>query len=734
MARAMKTFSPSPSSASVSSPATLPVSPASAHACPHPHPHPHPVLEALEARLAPAGLITLTTAGGVLTITGDGADNGLAIIDVPGTGQWQLDNAGGLTTTFILNGVMVAAGTTFEAQNSIKATLGDGNDALLIDPSAAPSSMLTPGGISINAGKGNDEIRIGTASSDQLMTGAVTVDLGEGNDQFATLATSVYSGAVKITGGLGNDEVRFDGASADQVFLKGLTVDMGIGDDTFAATAKRFAVAGALNVTTGGGVILTPTISFSSDLMTFDGPVTLSVGSGASNILLGNAATDVLQFGAGLKINGGTGADTVSLRGIHTYAGAVAVDLKDGGNKMTIEDAASFTAPSLSVKGGSGTDHLLLDDNSITVINGALTVSLGSNTNTLEMDPGAKLTAGSLAYTGGTGMEFVDLSGASFHVLGSMSVNLGADGNSDIDIAPAVTGYVGGNLTFTGAKGADDLDFNTPDLRIGGGLKFALGAGSNTVDTAGMLLQVAGGMTYTGGKDSDFLVVSNDNFVVARNLTFTSGGTLTSDQLFLRPVNGSVGSVAYTGGAGLDSVLLGHVDGTTTVRLTINGAVSVNLGAGLAQFVTTDAYVHGATSVVSTGASIDQDGILLQQSTFNGPVTFSLGAGGSLFTASDVFMRGAFTLNTGGGDDTVNLDTSAGTMADSYWFGTVKILTGAGEDVVTIGTNPMVANAANHFYRNLIIDGGADADTLNPVLPGSNTFHGSAVLQKSNFP
>lgn len=695
---------------------------------------PCPVLESLEPRLAPAGTVIVTTAGGVLTMTGDASNNVIDINDLPMTGQWSIDDNAS-ATNFILNGVAVGNSFNIPAQTAIKATLGDGDDDLFIAPSGTPSGMLLPGGLTVNAGKGNDDILIGTSSSTQrIIFGAVTVDLGEGNDTFDVTLAAYYNGAVKITGGLGNDDVRFDATSdtADHVFQKGLTVDLGAGDDIFSATAYRIAIAGAFTVTGLGGAGLTPTVTITSQQFLVDGAVSLSVAAGNTTYTIGDAPTDAYQFASGFKITGGTGNDIVLFEGNHTHVGALVVDLKDGVNTTTLVTNSTLAANAFSVIGTAGNDSFLQDDGSKMLINAALTLSLGNGSNDWKADPMAELTAGSVVYNGGTGNDLINYAGASFRVLGGMTLSLGTGGTGDVDLAPTVSGYVGGILGLNGGAGNDDIDFNSPDIRIVTGLKAALGAGTNSLSTVGTLLQIAGGFSYAGGAGQDQVTVTNDLFLVAKAVTFSGGGSTGSDYLYLRPVDGTVGSVGYTGGAGTDYLVLGETTGAVTNRLTINGAVTGSGGAGTAWAYVVDTYIHGNYTFTNASTAPDGELIVFAESTFNGLVNVTTGAGSSTTSIGDVFVRGNFTLNTGAGMDNVNIETSAGTTL-SNWFGLVTINLGAGADTIALGTNPVVANAGSNFFRNVKVDGGADADMFTVAQPGSNTYNNSTLTQL-NFP
>jgi hypothetical protein len=78
-------------------------------------------IEILEARVAPAGLITATFVGGVLTLTGDNLDN-VVNLEAPGQITFRLTGFNG--TTIALNGAPAAAVVLLDgAVTSLKAQL-----------------------------------------------------------------------------------------------------------------------------------------------------------------------------------------------------------------------------------------------------------------------------------------------------------------------------------------------------------------------------------------------------------------------------------------------------------------------------------------------------------------------------------------------------------------------------------------------------------------------------------
>src|SRR5688500_11836639 len=109
-------------------------------------------IEILEARVAPAGLVTATFAGGILTLTGDTAGNELAITFL---GQDIFRVAGDHCTALALSGApAVATLAISRALASVKADMGVGDDVLAL------SVITTTGAVSFDGGDGHDTLTI----------------------------------------------------------------------------------------------------------------------------------------------------------------------------------------------------------------------------------------------------------------------------------------------------------------------------------------------------------------------------------------------------------------------------------------------------------------------------------------------------------------------------------------------------------------------------------------------
>lgn len=678
-----------------------------------------PVIEPLEAKIAPAGTVILSTAGGVLTITGDAADNGIAITDVPGSGFWTItDPLAG--TSYILNGAAQAAPFNIPPQKAIIANLGDGNDQMNLQPSLTPSGLVLAT-LSVNLGGGNDTLNLGTSSARNLqVTGATTLNLGEGNDTLNMTQSATFGGAVKVLGGGGNDAVTFSGVSGEQVFLKGLNVDLGTGNDTFTVNVLRFSVAGGpllvKNTGTDGGA---STFSINSELALVTTPAVFSTKLANLTVNLGNSSADTLHFGSSLSVIGANGTDAVSVNSQLTAAGAVTFDLKNGTNAVTLATNGSLSARAFTQKGGAGADALQIQDGHDLFLGGALNVALGAGSNFFSTAGASTLLAGSMVMTGGAGTDTLALQGASANILGSLTTSLGGGSNITFVNTSAST-FIGGNLTVNGLEGADAFVVNTPQFTLLGSLSVKLGNGTNNAVLQGAAAYIGGGVNYTGGADTDTLQSANTSLIINKTTVFKGGAG--SNTVFLAPVTGSIGPVSYIGGANDDILALGHNDGTSTTRLSVNGAVNGSFGTGAMQLLITDSILHGPLNVKGAAKTGETEQVILNQSVLNGVVNLAFGAGNGDYFFEDVTVRGLFNLNTGAGDDTVRLDNNGGTTTLSHWFGSVKILTGAGSDTVLVGSNPAVANAGNFFYRDFLVDGGADADNFTQ---GNNTFLGA---------
>jgi hypothetical protein len=214
------------------------------------------ILESLEAKLAPAGLVTITlTTSGAMTITGDVENNEIAISN-NGNGTWTIqDLVGAADTLFSINGnTAISSLATFIA-SSIKVDLGAGDDVFFID------GLATAGSVSVKGGSGADQLELEKCQ----IAGGLSLDTGIdllGTNNLLSISNTIISGAVSLKGNNGADTVIFD----TNKLYGTVTVDTGDSYDSF--TSKDTAYANNVNIRMGGG----------NDLVAFDGRTDLAKG------------------------------------------------------------------------------------------------------------------------------------------------------------------------------------------------------------------------------------------------------------------------------------------------------------------------------------------------------------------------------------------------------------------------------------------------------------------------
>jgi hypothetical protein len=165
--------------------------------------HTAPSIEPLEVRVAPAGLITATFTGGILTLNGDAAANELGLTS-GAEGTFDLTGLNGTLIAF--NGAAAAASVAaVGAIVSLKATMGAGADRL--ESTAVP-------------------------------LGAFSFDGGDGDD-VVDLETTVVKGAFSFNGGNNDDTL----SSISPIFLVGGALETAPTPSTSAPPASRSAAS-----------------------------------------------------------------------------------------------------------------------------------------------------------------------------------------------------------------------------------------------------------------------------------------------------------------------------------------------------------------------------------------------------------------------------------------------------------------------------------------------------------
>ncbi|RLS44711.1 MAG: LEPR-XLL domain-containing protein, partial [Planctomycetota bacterium] len=166
--------------------------------------------EALEDRVLLAGNVTasINTLTGAWTITGDGAANGVAIVDTDGdaNGLYEIETDATTNLTLVVDGVATNLGLGANSGDipgdvwptSVVINLGAGNDEFaLVDSEISGDFDNEALNLTINAGDGNDVVSIYGAGDINL--GNVSIDGGKGNDQLYVYTLNAI--ALSVAGG-----------------------------------------------------------------------------------------------------------------------------------------------------------------------------------------------------------------------------------------------------------------------------------------------------------------------------------------------------------------------------------------------------------------------------------------------------------------------------------------------------------------------------------------------------
>jgi hypothetical protein len=405
------------------------------------------VLESLEPRFAPAGLVALNlTAAGALTITGDAQNNDFIITE--SGDEWTISALPGGTTEFTLNGGAVQSILTFNAPNSVKATLGDGNDEMVLE------GVMIPKTLNVNMGNGDDILEI--ASSD--IYGTTKVVMGNGDDLF--------------------------NARGDLYFAKGMNVNLGKGANTFDVSADTLLSDGNILATASGTAFEGQLFAFSTGIGEVNGSLTMRTTTASiTDFIVGDFAADSLVVTKGLTLQSGTGDDLVTLRGDLFVGGVFSMRLGNGNNSVVTTDLDELSTRGLTYTGGTGTDTFLLEARDV-VVDGNFVFTGGGGTNTLDLFTSEYLgITNNLTYKGGSGDDTFIVDGPT--VVVTKAVSMAASSGSDFMGINTVVGDFG-SLRYTGGAGLDQLDVGQFEggsdlISIYGAVSLRLGSGAADV-------------------------------------------------------------------------------------------------------------------------------------------------------------------------------------------------------------------------------------------------------------
>jgi hypothetical protein len=255
--------------------------------------------EALERRELLAGDVLVSVVHGDLKITGDAANNNIAV------------TAGAEANTLVITGL---DGTNLRL---VDRTTGEPGEAM------SELTVTARGDVKIRLGEGNDTV----ALTDANVRGNLSVQTGDGDDN-VELSNEVAA--------------ELDGNGLDAMLgLRGrVNINTGDGEDNVSVAN---AVRGRLAIDTGDG----------DDSVSLSGEVEEEAGLG-----LGSALGGAIGFHASssVQVNLGEGNDDFTLANVETSAN---VHVNAGSGDDTI-DVDSLTARVVRVLGGEGADNVSL--------------------------------------------------------------------------------------------------------------------------------------------------------------------------------------------------------------------------------------------------------------------------------------------------------------------------------------------------------------------------------------
>jgi hypothetical protein len=590
-------------------------------------------IEALETRLAPAGIIAVSVnSAGTLTLANIAGQDGDEAITIErfGDGSFQLTPGSGVTLRI--------GGTDF----------------------TTPQILFGITGLTANLGAGNDTVIL----NDCIFSKAATVNLGNGNNSFV-MSSSMVTGTLLVTAGTGDDLVSFDGSASG--VGGAVTIKLGAGQDAVTSSVNRLTLNAGLTFDGGAGNDILSLAVTDSDDVYIVGNLKFIGGAGDDILAIGTTNT---TFGAtgSVMLTDTAGNETVTITGTRFDTGALSLLAGAGTNSLTTSATDLVVARNFQWTSGTGTDTVDINGTNLRV-GGTLDIALGAGPGSASLDATALVQVSGalkLSSTGGAGAARDLTIDTGVLVVGGKLTLSGGAGNGDLDVFGGTVIQLGLGAAFTSGLGATDQKLSTNGVLIsigavsmthagndgrlsvfGGGsgdsvIKGALtmkGGDDQSITLTGTITGAVTLTTAANPVDAPQIAIAGNgqdglSFVGAVKATLTSvaGGT---GRFFIQaPTFESTAS--FIGGAGADEILL---DNLVALK-----AVTVNLGAGADHF------------------RIETNGVI-PNSTYFGSLTMLGGAGADLFTiggdaASQVIdFRNAVTANGGADTDTLTVGT-----------------------------------------------------------------------------
>ncbi len=329
------------------------------------------VAQCLEDRQMLAGDVLANFAAGTLTITGDGAGNGVEIVPGDNPGEYRVIGT-------VVNGVMTqVTGTGVfieDPLSAINVNLAGGSDTFTIRGTSVANQLDIHGNVTITETTGLNTINLintrvtgafnvlgGTDEDNVEMVGSrvigpTNLTLGEGNNSAMIIGGTVLDGNLNFTSGASEDSLFIYEAEIDGV----VTVGMGAGND-------KVVMGMTTDATVGGDITLN--LGPGNDRAIFHDTdakrtVTINGGDGNNVVDIEQSKIGVSVPGTVLTINNAAGHDTLAIRE-SLISDDVVVNNGVGSFGSETDIVNSELRGDFDLTGDNGVDDLLVSDSQI---------------------------------------------------------------------------------------------------------------------------------------------------------------------------------------------------------------------------------------------------------------------------------------------------------------------------------------------------------------------------------
>jgi Ca2+-binding RTX toxin-like protein len=585
-------------------------------------------------------------------------------------------NAGGGNNTFHVQGT----GTATEINT------GAGNDTVTVGDA---SNTLTGigGALSVNGQGGTDQLNLndqgtGTSQNYSINSTGVTATTAAGSISYSGFSSLTLNGS---TGSLDNYNVAPSAITTYTVNANGSSASLSV------------SLSGASNPK------LTPT-GPEAGTFTFGNRQNVSyAGIAVVNAAPASGTYDMIFDMATLGFQGGSGLDTIVAQLDSSGTNLQMLVGDNGGAPTLIFSGSAASVASLDVIGSSDNDLFEIAETS-----GGLPsftgTALGSHSD------GGSLPAGSLNpaniginFDGGSGSNTLELSFLTSRNVADFSDNAGPANSENVSVAGAFT-LSAENLrpnVFVGAGGTLIIDATANPMvttlnfaAVGGGTNIVsdpLGEGFESATFSGFdsveVLAGTGPHTVTLQSADGSAPPSPGHPLTAISLSGNNSfGTNTGPNTINAQMLPATISLSLLGAPGNDTF---NVGSTSNTLGPIQGAVSVNGGGGTDTLNINDQGTAGAQTYTITSTSVAATS-LAQTLTYSKIASLVLNGGTGANTYDVQSTDAGTTVNTGPGNDTVNVGSTSNTLAGI--LGQVNVNGGGGTDFLNVNDQGTAGN------------------------------------------